>query len=115
MNYRHTKEMGEISGMGGGYEEVCQLMLESGCEWLESNPKADPRFKGNKNIFGIVFEDNDDAKALTEAIVSGAPDRDCTGAMHHAVTLRCLKIKRDGWNQYVKEVLENNEEEESMN
>ena len=32
--YRHTEDMGEISGFGGGYEKLCQDMLNAGVRIL---------------------------------------------------------------------------------
>lgn len=92
----------EISGFGGGYEKTCRLMLVAGLKWLEEHPNTDPKFHGWKNVYGIVREDNDDAKALSEAVVSGAPDRDCTGAMHQAVIGATLWIKENDLEKYLE-------------
>jgi hypothetical protein len=101
--YEFTPEMGEISGFGGGYEETCRKMLKAGMEWLDANPKAEPQFHGYKGIYGIIEEDNADAKALSDAVVAGSGG-DCTGAMHQAVIGACLYIRKNGWDSYVREM-----------
>lgn len=110
---RHTPDMGEISGFGGTYEAKCQAMLEAGMAWFEQHPDAEPRFKGSSAIFGVVLEDNDDAKALTETIVTAA-DHDLTGAMHHAVIARLLWIKQNGWERYCEEMRKQHAEEDGQ-
>jgi len=100
--YEFTPEMGEISGMGGGYEQTCRHMLRTGLEWFDKNPNANPRFHGFKNIYGIIEEDNDDAKALSKAVTDATDD--CTGAMHQAVVTSVLWIRKNGWDKYIKEM-----------
>ena len=100
--YEFTPEMGEISGFGGGYEQTCRDMLKAGLEWFDKNPKADPKFKGFKNIYGLIMEDNDDAKALSKAVTDATDD--CTGAMHQAVISSIFYIKKKGWDEYVKQM-----------
>lgn len=99
--YEWEPGMGEISGFGGGYEECCRAMLAAGLEWLDDHPDAQPRFHGYKGVYGVLSDDNDDAKALSEAVVAGA-DGDCTGAMHQAVVSHCLYVKANGWEAYVR-------------
>ena len=98
--YEFTEEMGEISGFGGGYEAVCRKMLKNGLEWLDANPEADPHISGYKNLYGIINEDNDDAKALSKAVMTDIED--ATGAMHQAVMTALLWIKANGWDKYVE-------------
>lgn len=97
--YLFTPTMGEISGFGGGYEQTCRNMLAAGMEWLDAHPEADPKFSGYQGVYGIVTEDNDDAKALSKAVVDGSGG-DCTGAMHQAVVSHCLFIRKQGWDAY---------------
>lgn len=100
--YRHTPDMGEISGMGGGYEEACQDMLEAGCKWLMEH--GDTKLDGHSftGVFGLMIADSDDAKAM-EAVVLAACE-DCTGAMHHAVMGRLFWIAKNGWDKYCDEL-----------
>lgn len=98
-----TSGMGEISGFGGGYEQTCRNMLAAALDWFEAHPDADPQFHGYKGIYGVITEDNADAKALTKAIIDAA-DNDATGAMHHAVVTHALKIRERGWDWYVAEM-----------
>lgn len=39
--FKHTDDMGEISGFGGGYEAACQNMLSAGVKWLNEHQNAD--------------------------------------------------------------------------
>lgn len=98
--HKFTSEMGEISGFGGGYEKTCRAMLDAGLQWFDNNPDADPKFNGMKGVYGIITEDNDDAQALSEAVVSVTDD--ASGAMHQAVVTSCLYIKKNGWDTYVE-------------
>lgn len=99
-----TPDMGEISGFGGGYEDACRRMALAGMDWLDANPAADPKFKGFRNVYGLVVEDNDDAKALSAAITSVCDD--CTGAMHQACVSHALAYKRLGWDEYCRQLRE---------
>lgn len=103
ITYRHTPEMGEISGFGGGYEALCQDMLEAGVKWLVKHPQ-NHKLEGQtiKNVYGIFDATSDDAKAL-EAAVLAAGDG-CTGAMHHAVMSRLFWIAKHYWAAYCAEV-----------
>lgn len=105
--FRHTPDMGEISGFGGGYEACCQDMLEAGVKWLQEKHKADiqPSLEGYgfKNVTGIFVADSDDAKAL-EKIVLAAAKGEATGAMHHTVMQRLFFIARNGWDAYCLEL-----------
>ena len=102
--YRHTPDMGEISGFGGGYEKCCQDMLEAGVLWMTGQDKA-PDLHGHtfKNIYGLFKADSDDAKAM-EKVVLDAAGGDATGAMHHAVMSRLFYINQHGWDRYCEEV-----------
>ena len=106
--YEWEKGMGEISGFGGDYEKMCRKMLKAGLDWWDAHPKADPKFHGYKGIYGIISEDNKDAKSLTKAVVD-ASKGDCTGAMHQAVISSILFIRKNGWKKYVKEMSEREE------
>jgi hypothetical protein len=114
--YEFTENMREISGFGGSYEEGCRLMLKAGMEWFDENPDADPVFKGMEGVYGLMMENNDDANALSEAILNAPfvdPDTGedttvreygATGAMRYAVITSVLWIKKFGWDAYVKEM-----------
>ena len=110
MNYTHTKEMGEISGFGGDYEECCQRMLDAAVRHLlETRPESDPKFYGRKEIYGVIVEGNDDARELSSIVKRAAtedgkhPEWGCTGAQHQAVVMRALWIKAHGWEKYKEE------------
>jgi hypothetical protein len=101
--FRHSPDMGEISGFGGGYEECCQDMLEAGVRWLQEHPQ--PKLEGQtlKNVYGIFDATSDDAKALEAAVLEGAKG-EATGAMHHAVMSRLFWIAKHGWDEYCAEL-----------
>lgn len=91
--------MGEISGFGGSYERACRKMLIAGLEWFDEHPAADPKFQGMRGVFGVLLDDNDDAKALSKVVVL-ASGGDATGAMHQAVIQSVLWIRKNGWAAY---------------
>lgn len=112
-----SEDMGEISGFGGGYEAVCRAMTLAGIEWIDAHPGAEPHFHGYEGIYGVLLEDNADAKALVEhmmdapVILDGkllqehARD-DCTGAMHQASCGHVMAYKRLGWDEYRRQLRE---------
>lgn len=108
--YEWSDDMREISGFGGGYESTCRAMVTAGLKWFDDNPKADPKFHGFKNITGIIMEDNEDAKALSKAVVDGSKG-DCTGAMHQYCVSHVLRAHAIGWKQYCKEMKQLKREE----
>ena len=99
--YRHTDDMGEISGFGGSYEEGCQKMLEAGVKWLAEHD-ADIQVLENPSIYGIIKEGTSDTEELSKAAVAATDD--CTGAMHHAVMSRLAYIDKNGWQKYCEEL-----------
>lgn len=101
--YRHTEDMGEISGFGGGYEETCQKMLEAGVIWLSQHPNADLRGHEFAGITGIFTPESDDAKEMEKAAME-ACNNDCSGAMHHTVMSRLFYIAANGWTKYCEEL-----------
>ena len=105
MAYEYTSDMGEISGFGGDYEAMCRKMVIAGMEWWDEHPDADPQFHGFKGIYGIIEEDNDDAKALTKAVVAPS-DGGCTGAMHQAAIGHVLFARKNGWAKYQEKMRE---------
>lgn len=102
--FEWTEDMHEISGFGGGYERTCRAMVSAGCKWLTENPAVDPQFRGWKGVYGIIAEDNEDAKGLSKAVLDAAGG-DCTGAMHQASISHVLAWKRLGsWSAYQSEM-----------
>jgi hypothetical protein len=110
--YQYTDDMKEISGFGGEYEEACRKMVVAGAEWFDEHPTAEPKFKGYKNVFGIIMEDNEDARALSDAVVK--PSDDCTGAMHQAAIGHVLYIHKHGWEKYVEKMKQSKTEKENV-
>ncbi len=109
MAYEFTPEMDEISGFGGGYEEVCRVMLKAGLEFWDQQPESfDPRYKSMKGVFGLLLDNNEDAKKLDDAIIAVA--NGATGAMHQAIVGHIFFIRQNGWDAYVREMSERKEE-----
>ena len=106
--YRHTPEMGEISGFGGEYEQGCQDMLEAGVKWLlaQSTQPVDIQYRGLSGVFGLCTSHNEKAQELDEAIL-GVVD-DCSTMMHHAVISRLMYINKNGWDSYVSKLTKRN-------
>jgi hypothetical protein len=105
-DYKHTPDMGEISGFGGGYEANCQTMFDAGVKWVMDNKVSVNDIKAHtySGVYGLVIPDNDVAKALDKVITDSVDD--CTGAMVHAVTLRVAAVARLGWDEYCKQCRE---------
>ena len=101
-----TNSMGEISGFGGSYELACRAMLKSGLYWLEANPNLEPHYRGFENVYGIMQGDNEDAKAMDDAMMKPVKGHGVSGAMHQAVASRLLWIKVHTWEEYVEKQLE---------
>ena len=122
--YRHTPEMGEISGFGGGYETICQDMLEAGVKWIMERRPDDLQGGGLAlkhemgtviEFYGLFEENSEQAKELGRVVVNASEERwgkeyVCTGAMHHAVMARLFKIAEHGWGWYVDEVTKHHAE-----
>ena len=101
--YRHTPDMGEISGFGGGYETACQNMLEAGVRWLVAREKpAALTSTVNPQTYGVLTPSSADAQELSRVVVAAAPD--CSGAMHQAVMSRLHFIAANGWDAYCAEL-----------
>lgn len=109
--YRHTPEMGELSGRGGGYEQCCQDMLSAGVAWLKEHADRNPDFVVMvvKNVYGVAKVAGEAGKALEEVVLEASRDaetgeREATGAMHQAVMSRLAWIHHHGWERYVQEL-----------
>ena len=104
---RYPNNSDEISGFGGNYEKACRAMVLAGVRWIEKNPDKNPQYKGYRNIYGILIDDNDDAKELTSYVVKRTRRYGgATGAMHHACISHILYIKANGWKKYAEEMVE---------
>lgn len=103
-DYVFTPDMDEISGFGGTYEAGCRVMVQAGMEWFDQHPGAEPQFRGYRGVYGVLAEDNADAKALSAAMVAAAdaayPNGGVTGAMHQATVSAVLWAHRHGWDTY---------------
>jgi hypothetical protein len=109
--FEWTADMRQISGFGGGYERTCRAMVSAGCKWWSEHPDAKPEFHGYRNVFGVCTEDNDDAKALTAAILEAA-NGDATGAMHQAAVSHIFAWRHFGsWLAYQAKMRELKREE----
>lgn len=77
----------------------------AGIKWVDEHPDATPEFTGYKNVYGVINEDNPDAKTLTDVVIA-ASGGDCTGAMHQASIGHVLAYKRLGWDEYCRQLRE---------
>lgn len=104
-HYRHTPDMGEISGFGGGYEDCCQDMLEAGVKHILEHKLSggDVQLHGFKGIYGLCFPDNEPTKELEKAVLD-ASEGEATGAMHQAVMERLAWIAQHSWEEYCAEL-----------
>ncbi len=105
LTYKFTPRMGQISGFGGSYEMTCRRMLNAGLVWLDDNPNANLVFKSNANVIGVVIDETEDDKELSDIIIKASGD-DCTGAMHQAVISRIMWIRNYSWKNYVEKMKE---------
>ena len=93
----------DLSGMGGGYEDMCQRMLWRGVAYLgEVKPPVAMWSKAHAyaNIYGVLDTEGPDLKGLEDAIVR--PGDDCTGAMHQCVMGHLAFIHKrgmDAWHE----------------
>ena len=99
--YRHTWDMGEISGMGYHYELCCQDMLEAGVWWLLESEHDDLRLRTYKNVTGLAFAETPQTEALERAVLDAAKG-EATGAQHHAVMARLMVVAKSGWDEYAR-------------
>lgn len=116
-----TPDMGEISGFGGSYEAGCRAMVKAGVEFWEAQDAAhargereqfDPHYQGLDGVFGLLTDDNADAKALDRAMMDTpfVDDRTgetttigkygATGAMHQAAVGHVMAFRRLGAEKY---------------
>jgi hypothetical protein len=101
--YQYTEKCIEVSGFGGGYEDACRKMVQTGMEWLDKHKEANPTFDQFKNVYGLTTNENDDMKdmqsAMNEAISNGA-----SGAMMQVSTNHVLYAHKNGWEKYISEM-----------
>jgi hypothetical protein len=101
--YKFVEGCREISGFGGGYEDMCRKMVIRGMEWFDENPSANPKFKQYENVFGIINEENPAAKSLTDAMLEASAN-DCTAGMMQASVNHTLFAAKNGWEKYIEEM-----------
>lgn len=101
--YQYTEKCREVSGFGGGYEDACRKMVQTGMEWLDKHKEANPTFDQFKNVYGLTTNENDAMKdmqsAMNEAISNGA-----SGAMMQVSTNHVLYAHKNGWEKYISEM-----------
>lgn len=130
VSYRHTEEMGQISGFGGkddagqGYEDCCQDMLHAGVVWLKAHPDADLLMAQDPNITGLFESRTPETEELEKAVLEGSrgqPDEngethlEATGAQMHNVMNRLFYIAGHGWDRYVAQVIKYQQEGDGGN
>lgn len=98
-------EMGEISGMGEGYEAQCRRMLDAAIDWHNQNPDKDPSVSTLKNVYGLTKNENEAAEELEKYILDNIPGNDCTGAMMQAVLGHYFFIRNNGVEKHREELV----------
>lgn len=101
--YSYTDKSHEISGFGGGYEEDCRKMVIAGLEWFDEHEKANPKFHGFKNVFGLIIEDNQEAKQLTQHMNNACGGK-ATSAMMQCCLGHVKYAQQHGWDKYIQEM-----------
>lgn len=90
----------DISGMGGGYERTCQLMLKDGIKFIKNKPLS--IWEGThkfKNIYGILVTKSPELKKLEKL---WEKKYDYTGAMHQAVMEHLAYIHKYGYEKWLE-------------
>lgn len=103
-----TEGMGEVSGLGGDYEECCRAMVLAGVEWTDKHPGQFPEFSEIAGVFGLINPKDGPAKELVDVVVQAANrfgKGDPSGAMVHATVGHVLFIASKGWDVYVARML----------
>lgn len=95
--YEYTKDMRELSGFGGSYEETCRRMAVAGAIWLDMHPGELARWRERYD-----HQDDPQYRAFKDAIAAVAPG--CTGAMHGAAVSHACNIHFMGWDAYAAEM-----------
>lgn len=92
----------DISGMGGGYEHVCQRMLANGRKYLAEHPDFSKElgYRQYEGVTGICLATTIGAKNFNQIIMFGIED--ATGAMHQAVVGHLLYIAKNGEEKWLE-------------
>ena len=93
----------DISGMGGGYERACQLMLRAGISWLAKHRDFVFDYETIPNVYGIAISDSASAKELDQVLLDAAGG-DCTGAQHQCVIGHLAYIHKFGLDAWLASV-----------
>lgn len=104
-SYEWTAEMGEVSGLGGEYEEACRDMVVAGVEWLDEHPDADLQASVIDGVIGVVEPDTAETEALmdhmSEELTNDGRDAP-TGAMMHTCVGHVMYVAGQGWDAYAE-------------
>ena len=105
MAFRHDPLMGEISGLGGDYEQTCQDMLEAGVSWLVSNPDLAAQLvtEDSEGQRLLAAEDHPARQSLGEAITA-AGHLNTSNSQYGAVLRRVAWISFNSWDAYVEKL-----------
>ena len=102
----------DISGMGGrefgGYEWGCQIIAARTARFIRDLKTESelPKFHSYTNITGILVEDNDVAKKLSEYVLAHPKLKEygVTGAMHQFGVMHGCKLAELGREKYLEEL-----------
>ena len=104
----------DISGMGGGYEAMCQRMLWRGIAYLaDVKPPVEMWKKTGTfaNVYGVMTTEGGDLKGLEQSIIRKGDD--CTGAMHQCVMGHLAFIHTNGMDKWHEELSKHRAPEKS--
>lgn len=94
----------DISGMSGGYERGCQLMLRAGIKFLKEHPDFHFDYQSFKNVYGLCWSDTPWGKQLDKVLMDAVEkEGGCTGAMHQAVIGHLQYIHRHGYKKWLEQ------------
>lgn len=89
----------DVSGMGGGYERACQLMIQAGVKFLQEN-EFHFDYRTLKGVYGVAFSDAPWSEDL-EKVLMDAVGGDCTGAMHQCVIGHLTYIHKESYEAWL--------------
>jgi hypothetical protein len=107
--YQYTDKCAEISGLGGGYEDLCRKMVIAGKEWMDEHPGADVKIVTFKGVTGVALTQTDSARELMDTM-NDAVEGYCPALMIQVCGRHALYAKKHGWDAYIRRMEQLEEE-----
>lgn len=92
--------MGELSGFGDGYEDLCRAMLRAGLQWLDDHPNV-VVIRGIDGVLGFAGGDPDDDVNGLLALLYEAGGSKTSVRMVEVVTHALGYVLDNGWPAFV--------------